>query len=221
MNVARTKSPQCFRRNPRDPGHSGTTRSIVPRTGQVRVAMASPFVIVCIAADGPHSRGDHVGIAFGDYPLTSRPGVGALVGDPDAEFAQTVVVEWRLPRAVAAVFFGAALGVSGAVFQSLTRNPLASPDIIGFSAGSYTGALVVIILIHGSTCNSPAEHCSAESPPRALVYLLAWRRGVQGFRLIIIGIAVSAVLTIVQHLAACSPLTSKSPCPPRPGAPVL
>ncbi|MGO2193966.1 MAG: FecCD family ABC transporter permease [Brachybacterium sp.] len=134
-------------------------------------------------------------LTLGDYPLTLDRVWAALIGAPDAGFARTVVVEWRLPRAVAAVVFGAALGASGAVFQSLTRNPLASPDIIGFSAGSYAGALIVIILIHGSYLQLAGGALLGGVATAALVYLLAWRRGVQGFRLIIVGIAVSAVLT--------------------------
>ena len=132
--------------------------------------------------------------ALGDYPLTMAQVWAALTNDPDAGFARTVVVEWRAPRAVAAAVFGAALGASGAVFQSLTRNPLASPDIIGFSAGSYTGALIVIILIHGTYLQLAGGAIVGGMLTAALVYVLAWRRGVQGFRLIIVGIAVSAIL---------------------------
>lgn len=55
-----------------------------------------------------------------------------------------VVVDWRLPRALAAVFFGAALALSGTVFQTITRNPLGSPDVIGLTTGAYTGALIVM-----------------------------------------------------------------------------
>lgn len=46
--------------------------------------------------------------------------------------------------------FAAVLGAAGAIFQALTRNPLASPDIIGFTAGSYTGELVAITLLGGA-----------------------------------------------------------------------
>lgn len=93
-------------------------------------------------------------LTSGDYSLNLGQVWAVLTGDPDAGFARVVVIEWRLPRVLAAVVFGAALGVSGAVFQSLTRNPLASPDIIGFSHGSYTGALIVIVLIHGTAGGS-------------------------------------------------------------------
>lgn len=133
-------------------------------------------------------------LTLGDYPLSLGQVWAALEDAPGAGFARTVVVDWRLPRLLAAVVFGAALGASGAVFQSLTRNPLASPDIIGFSAGSYTGALIVIILIHGSYLQLAGGALLGGITTALLVYLLAWRRGVVGFRLIIVGIAVSAML---------------------------
>ncbi len=133
-------------------------------------------------------------LMLGDYPLTLGQVWAALVNDPDAGFARTVVVDWRLPRILAAVVFGAALGAGGAVFQSLTRNPLASPDIIGFSAGSYTGALIVIILIHGSYLQLAGGAIIGGMATALVVYVFAWRRGVQGFRLIIVGIAISAML---------------------------
>jgi iron complex transport system permease protein len=75
----------------------------------------------------------------------------------DGGFDTTIVLEWRLPRVLVALAFGAALAVSGAVFQSLTRNPLGSPDIIGFATGSYTGALVALTLVGtSSTCSRSA-----------------------------------------------------------------
>ena len=55
--------------------------------------------------------------------------------------------ELRLPRALCALLVGAALGVSGAVFQSLTRNPLGSPDIVGFQDGAAVGALFAITVL--------------------------------------------------------------------------
>jgi iron complex transport system permease protein len=81
------------------------------------------------------------------------------------------------------------------VFQSLTRNPLASPDIIGISAGSYTGALIVIVVVQGSYLQLTAGAFTGGIATAAVIYLLAWRQGVQGFRLIIVGIAISAMLT--------------------------
>ncbi|WP_197684376.1 FecCD family ABC transporter permease [Aeromicrobium choanae] len=133
-------------------------------------------------------------LVLGGYSVSASQLWSVVTGDPDAGFASVVILEWRAPRAVAAVTFGAALGASGAVFQSLTRNPLASPDIIGFSAGSYTGALVVIILVGGTYPEQAAGAVVGGLLTAAVVYVLAWRDGVQGFRLIIIGIAVAAML---------------------------
>ncbi|UQE76366.1 iron chelate uptake ABC transporter family permease subunit [Gordonia sp. PP30] len=106
-----------------------------------------------------------------------------------------VVVTKRLPRALLAVLLGIALGISGAVIQSLTRNPLGSPDVIGFNIGAYTGALVVIVLGGGSAVLGQSGGALVGGIATALaVYFLAYRQGVQGFRLIIVGIGLSAML---------------------------
>ncbi|MDJ0112548.1 iron chelate uptake ABC transporter family permease subunit, partial [Rhodococcus erythropolis] len=90
-----------------------------------------------------------IALGSGDYQVPIGDVLGALFGEAPARI-HMVVVEWRLPRVLLALMLGAALGMSGAIFQSLTRNPLGSPDIIGFNSGAYTGALVVILLIGGT-----------------------------------------------------------------------
>lgn len=170
-------------------------RTLVVRTGGWATRWHGRSVFVCAVLAAATLAVTVWALTLGDYPLTLAQVWAAIIGDPDAGFARTVVAEWRAPRAVAAVVFGAALGVSGAAFQSLIRNPLASPDIIGFSAGSYSGALVVIILIHGSYLQLAAGALVGGIATAIVVYLLAWRGGVQGFRLIIVGIAISAMLT--------------------------
>jgi iron complex transport system permease protein len=135
-----------------------------------------------------------VAIRFGDYTLTIGDVVAALAGS-GAEFHRTIVVEWRLPVAVAAIVFGALLGLGGAIFQSLTRNPLGSPDVIGFDAGSYTAVVLSIVVFGKGGYWSVAGAAIVGGLGTAfLVYVLAYRRGVQGFRLIIVGIGVSAIL---------------------------
>jgi iron complex transport system permease protein len=130
----------------------------------------------------------------GTYQISLPQVFWALAGEGDA-MMRMIVVEWRLPRVALAILLGAALGVSGAIFQSLTRNPLGSPDIIGFSAGSYTGALVVILMFSGGTYQTALGALAGGIVTAITVYLLAWRRGVQGFRLIITGIGVAAMLS--------------------------
>lgn len=180
--------------NPHVPRVDFGFRTVVLRRGGFAVWWRLRTVIVCAMIGVLAVVVTLLALTLGDYPLSIGQVWQALIGGPDAGFAHTVVVEWRTPRAVAAVVFGAALGASGAVFQSLTRNPLASPDIIGFSAGSYTGALILIILIHGSYLQLAGGAILGGMLTALLVYLISWRRGVQGFRLIIVGIAVSAML---------------------------
>ncbi|MBB5843453.1 iron complex transport system permease protein [Conyzicola lurida] len=134
-----------------------------------------------------------VALGTGDYPLTVPEVVRAAFAT-DGGFATRIVLEWRLPRVLAALAFGAALGASGAVFQSLTRNPLGSPDIIGFATGSYTGALIVITVLGTSFVSTAVGALAGGLVTALVVYLLAYRGGMQGFRLIIVGIAVTAAL---------------------------
>ncbi len=132
-------------------------------------------------------------LGLGDYPLSIPQVLSAIVSDQG--FASRVVMDWRLPRVSAAVIFGAALGASGALFQTLTRNPLGSPDVIGFSAGAYTGAIVSITVIGTSVLTVSAGALVGGLLTALAVYVLAWRGGVQGFRLIVVGIAMTAMLT--------------------------
>ena len=135
-----------------------------------------------------------VSLRFGEYPLTVNEVLAALAGDGD-DFHRLIVMEWRLPISVAAVAFGAVLGVGGAIFQSLTRNPLGSPDVIGFDTGTYTAVVIAILVIGTTNYWTLAGAAVAGGIATALlVYLLAWRRGIQSFRLIIVGIGVSAIL---------------------------
>lgn len=134
-----------------------------------------------------------VSLSSGSFAIPPASVLRALLGGGD-ENMRMVVVEWRLPRLLLACLLGAALGLSGAIFQSLTRNPLGSPDIIGFSAGSYTGALVVILLFSGGYYATAAGALAGGIGAAACVYLLAHRHGAQGFRLIVVGIGISAML---------------------------
>lgn len=111
-----------------------------------------------------------------------------------------VVLDLRLPRVVAAVLVGLALGASGAVFQGISRNSLASPDLIGFTTGSATGALVIIILLGETTTGVALGTLLGGFGTAVLAYLFAWGRGQRGDRLILIGIAIGAMLASVNDI---------------------
>lgn len=139
-----------------------------------------------------------VALGMGDLTVSPVGVVNALLGtgDPAAELA---IREWQAPRVLAALAFGAALALSGAIFQLLTRNPLGSPDIIGFGVGSYTGALVVTLLFSGGYLATAGGALAGGIGTAAVVYALAFRQGVGGFRLVICGVAISSMLAAVNY----------------------
>ncbi|WP_233515149.1 FecCD family ABC transporter permease [Marinitenerispora sediminis] len=138
-----------------------------------------------------------VTLMVGDYQIPLPEVLLALTGRGerlDVFFVQGV----RLPRALTALLVGAGLGVAGAVFQSLSRNPLGSPDIIGFTHGAATGAVLTILVLGGGMVATALGAVAGGVATALLVYLLAMKRGVQGYRLILVGIGLSAMLLAVR-----------------------
>lgn len=130
------------------------------------------------------------GIAMGDFPLSLSEVVGALFGYGERGDA-LIVYELRLPRALLSLLAGAAFAMSGAIFQTMTRNPLASPDMIGISAGASTAVVAGIVLGFGSGLGNQVLGLAGGLAGALLIYLLAWRRGTTGYRIVLVGIGVS------------------------------
>jgi iron complex transport system permease protein len=138
-------------------------------------------------------------VGTGEFPIAPGDVLDSLAGagDPGTDF---IVRELRLPRALCAIAVGGALGISGAIFQALTRNPLGSPDVVGFQQGAVTGALVVITIVGGSGLEASAGALAGGALTALAVYLLAFKRGgISGYRLILIGIAISALALAVNN----------------------
>jgi iron complex transport system permease protein len=133
------------------------------------------------------------GLMIGDYPISVGQVISTLFGGGD-QASSFIVETLRLPRVCCALLVGAALGVAGAIFQSITRNPLGSPDIIGFTYGSSAGA-VLMIIVFGATQGAVAAGAVGAGLLTALVvYALAYRGGVQGYRLVLVGIGIGFML---------------------------
>ncbi|HAY0216629.1 TPA: iron-enterobactin ABC transporter permease [Escherichia coli] len=133
------------------------------------------------------------GLRSGAVTLETSQVFAALMGDAPRSMTM-VVTEWRLPRVLMALLIGAALGVSGAIFQSLMRNPLGSPDVMGFNTGAWSGVLVAMVLFGQDLTAIALAAMAGGIVTSLLVWLLAWRNGIDTFRLIIIGIGVRAML---------------------------
>ncbi|MBW8793892.1 MAG: iron chelate uptake ABC transporter family permease subunit [Streptomyces sp.] len=136
-------------------------------------------------------------IGTGDFPISFGDVLKTLAGHGTAG-QDFVVNELRLPRVLVGLLVGASLGLGGALFQSVSRNPLGSPDVLGLSQGATSGALVVIVLLSGSAAQVTVGALLGGLVTGLALYLLAWKQGVHGYRLVLVGIGVSAVVTAVN-----------------------
>ncbi|MFC4001755.1 FecCD family ABC transporter permease [Prauserella oleivorans] len=131
-------------------------------------------------------------LTTGEFELSVDEVLLSVLGQGDGA-ADFIVNTLRLPRLLTAVLVGAALAASGAILQSLTRNPLGSPDIIGFTNGASTGALLVIIVVGGSMVEVSLGALAGAVTAALLIYLLAFTRGAQGLRFVLMGIGINAL----------------------------
>ncbi|GAA0405300.1 iron chelate uptake ABC transporter family permease subunit [Streptomyces luteireticuli] len=146
-------------------------------------------------------------IGTGDYPLSPAEVTRTLTGGGTAA-QEFIVNELRLPRVLVALLVGASLALSGAVFQSVSRNPLGSPDVLGLGQGSTVGALLVIVLFQGDQTAVAAGALAGGLLSGAAIYLLAWQKGVHGQRFVLVGIAMSAILvSVIGYLLTKADLT--------------
>jgi iron complex transport system permease protein len=113
---------------------------------------------------------------------------------PGASFT---VGELRLPRAAMAALTGAAFGLGGVTFQTMLRNPLAAPDVIGISSGASAAAVVGLVVLELSESMTSVVAIAAALATAMLIYVLSFKDGVVGTRLILIGIGIAAMLDSV------------------------
>lgn len=137
-------------------------------------------------------------LAVGDFPIPVTDVIGTLlgVGSEDSDF---IVRTLRLPRGIAAVLVGAAFGLSGAIFQRMVRNPLATPDILGINQGATVGAVSMIVLWSGTEVQVTLGALVGAALTALAVYVLAYKQGLTGYRMVLIGIGLAAMLTAVTH----------------------
>lgn len=158
----------------------------------LRVEVRAAIVVVLLAVVALAAA--VVLIGSGDYPMAPSDVIRTLLGSGTTA-QEFIVNDLRLPRALVGLLVGAALGVGGAVFQSISRNPLGSPDVIGFGQGASVGALAVIVLFHGGATAVAGGAIVGGLATGVAVYTLAWKRGVHGYRLVLVGIGAAAMLT--------------------------
>ena len=177
---------------------------------RIRVTAARPVapgrttraVIVTVACLAAVLGLGVLAIVVGSSTLTVPDALRTLAGS-GTPGERLIVLELRMPRVAAALSVGACLGLAGALTQTFARNPLATPDILGVTSGAGLGGVAAILLAGGSYAVSapllalgvPAAAALGAILTAAVVYGLSWRRGIDGYRLILVGIGATAVLT--------------------------
>ena len=150
-----------------------------------------------------------VSVLFGAYNISGADALHTLLTGSGSRMDRFFVLNQRLPRAVAAALVGAMLALSGAVFQSLSRNPLGSPDIVGFTTGASSGGLFMLLLAaSASDLQISVGAVLGGFATAAVVALVSRRGGVGGDNLILTGVAISEMLS-----AANSYLISQASLP--------
>ena len=178
------------------PVRFGAASWLLPVRATVVTVVGLGLLLLLVAID----------LSVGDFPIPLGDVVRTLLGGGDAG-QRFIVMELRLPQTMAAVAVGAALGLAGALTQTLARNPLASPDILGVTEGAAFAAVLVIVasgasgygggLVTGrlQELGLPLAAFTGAMVTAALLYLFSWRRGLDVQRLVLVGIGLGATLT--------------------------
>jgi iron complex transport system permease protein len=131
-----------------------------------------------------------VSLAVGAYSLSVPDLLGTLLGRGSGS-ENFIVLTLRLPRLVLALLAGAAFALSGALFQTILRNPLASPDIIGVTGGASAAAVFGMLVLGFGSVATAATAFAGAMLVAAAIYLLAGRGGVGGYRFVLIGVGIA------------------------------
>lgn len=179
----------------------GRYRAVRVKRGVIRVHRRSAIVVMlglvflsCLAL---------YSLTLGDYGLGVADSLRRLTGDggPSEDYLGVYFVQSvRLPRVVCAVAVGASLAIAGRIFQTISGNPLGSPDVVGLSAGSATGALVAIIILGASPAATGTGALIGGLVSGALVLAYSGGTRVTGIRVVLVGIGCSAALRALNSL---------------------
>ncbi|MBU2667381.1 iron chelate uptake ABC transporter family permease subunit [Actinoplanes bogorensis] len=136
-------------------------------------------------------------LSYGDFQISLPDVVRSLFGLPTPAGVDYVMHDLRLPRASVAALAGLAFGLAGAIFQQLLRNPLASPDVIGVSQGATTAGILTSMVLGLDGGIVSAAGLIGAVLTALTIYALSWRKGVGGYRFILVGIGIGTVLTSI------------------------
>ena len=175
---------------PVDAREQHADRSLRERTAY-RLSVLLILAAICVLAF-------LVSISHGALRIPLSDVVRSLFADT-GDIHRQIVWNIRLPRTIIGGLVGMSLALSGAVLQGVMRNPLASPNIIGVSAGAAVAAMILLVALpQYAFLLTPGAFLGAFGST-ILIYLLAWKNGIKPMRLILAGVAVSAFLGAITN----------------------
>jgi len=198
------------------------SNSAVPETestGRVQQWLAGidgALLTLCLGSVLVVVAGGLVQVSFGTYSMTVVEAWQAVVnpnvlfnlqaweafvlGADLPEMNQRSLIVWniRLPRVFVAVLVGMNLAVSGAIFQAVTRNELASPFILGVSSGAGLLILLTLVVFSGLSALLPLVAALGGAVAFLLVYAIAWKNGTSPVRLVLAGVIVGTIFQSLQ-----------------------
>lgn len=174
-----------------------TTAAIPVRVGPVSLRVDRRGLLVSLAAMAVVAIGFAWSLSVGDFPIPIGDVIGELTGTGGTRQTEFIVRTLRLPRALTAVLVGAAFGVSGQIFQRMVRNPLASPDILGVSSGAAVAAVLAIVALAAPSGTIALCALGGSVITVLVIYLLAIKQGLSSYRLVLVGIGLTAMLDAV------------------------
>ena len=172
------------------------------RAGPISFLWRPRVVLVCVIAAALIVFLGALSIGLGDYPISVPRVLEVIFQGEGSRVERLVVLEWRMPRVATAIAVGCALGLSGALTQTVTRNALASPDILGITTGASAMAVTVIVLGSGggfagwlAGIGIPLAALLGAILSAMVIWALAWRRQANSYRLVLVGIIITALLS--------------------------
>ncbi|MCB0971004.1 MAG: iron chelate uptake ABC transporter family permease subunit [Acidimicrobiales bacterium] len=171
--------------------------SLSLRVGPCSVRTSTRAIGVSLVLTAAIAVGAAWSVSVGDFPIPMGDVVGELTGLGGSDDSSFIIRTLRLPRVLTAVLVGLAFGVSGQIFQRMVRNPLASPDILGLSAGAAVGAVTAIVVTEAGSTSVTAAALAGSLLTVVAIYLLALERGLSSYRLVLVGIGITALAQAV------------------------
>lgn len=151
---------------------------------KVNLIIASIFILLAVIL---------LSVAVGSVKFDFTELMNILFNRPD-NVKTAIIYDLRMPRAIIALVVGANLAVSGALLQSVMRNPLADPGLTGISTGASFVAILLMLVFPQYYAYLPIGAFLGGALACIMVFALAWKNGIKPIRIILAGVAVNAIL---------------------------